>query len=436
MLLDILYFTVILVSLPYLFFKILTQEKYRIGLTRRLGFIDKRQNKKPCVWIHGSSVGEILTGRTLINKIESAFPDLDIVISSWTNTGLATAKKIFKGKHIFYFPIDISCVIKNVFRKIRPDCIILIELEIWPNFFIMSDQYNIPIALVNGRISEKSMKFYKKLCFVSGSFHKSIVRNKIYCARTETDALRFKQLAIPSENIKITGTMKYDNIIMNDDEDAKTRLQRLFRIKSDDAVLVGGSTHNGEEEVLINVFKALRNDIKNLRLVLAPRHIERTNDIVNLIEKMGFTAFRKTDLEINNSLILMDKSKECIIVVNTIGELSNIYSLADCVFVGRSLVPFGGQNMMEPAGLAKPIIFGPHIFNFEEESRLLLENDAARLVNDENDLLNTTRFLLSNPTLAREMGLRAQKVVLRNRGATDRNLEILKKYFKSDANLN
>ncbi|MGR3319407.1 MAG: 3-deoxy-D-manno-octulosonic acid transferase, partial [Candidatus Anammoxibacter sp.] len=346
------------------------------------------------------------------------------------------AKKNFKGKYAFYFPIDISFAIKSVFRRIRPDYIILIELEIWPNFFIMTKNNNTPTILVNGRISEKSMMFYRKVCFLSRSFRKSLVSNKIYCARTEIDAFRFQQLSILPENIIITGTMKYDNIVLNGDEGVISKLLSLFHIGHNDVVLVGGSTHNGEEETLINVFKALKNEFKNLRLILVPRHIERTNDIVALIEKMGFSASRKTDLDTNDTLTLNDKLKDTIIVVNTIGELNDIYSIADCVFVGRSLVPFGGQNMMEPAGLAKPVIFGPHTYNFKEESKLLLENNSAKLVTNENELLDTIRFLLANPTEAKEMGLRARKVVLDNQGATERNMEILRKYFTSDANLN
>ncbi|MGR3178831.1 MAG: 3-deoxy-D-manno-octulosonic acid transferase, partial [Candidatus Anammoxibacter sp.] len=401
MLLDLLYFIGILLSLPYLAFKVISEGKYRVGFFQRLGFVDKRIGKRPCVWIHGSSVGEILTGRTLINKIESEFPNLDIVISSWTNTGLATAKKNFKGKYVFYFPIDISFAIKSVYRKIRPDYIILIELEIWPNFFIMTKNNNTPTILVNGRISEKSMTFYRRLSYFSKSFRKSLVSNKTYCARTEVDAFRFQQLSILPENIKITGTMKYDNIVLNGDEKATAKLLSLFHIGVNDVVLVGGSTHNGEEEALINVFTALKNEFANLRLILVPRHIERANDIVTLIEKMGFSASKKTDLDTNESLTSNDELKESIIVVNTIGELSNIYAIADCVFVGRSLVPLGGQNMMEPAGLAKPVIFGPHTYNFKEESKLLLENDSAKLVTSEKELLDTIRLLLANPTEAK-----------------------------------
>ncbi len=435
MFLDIIYIPLILLSSPYIVFTLLTKKKFRVGLKQRLGFIKKRDGNKPCIWIHGSSVGEIMTGRTLIKGIENDFPCFDIVVSSWTNTGVETAKKNFKDKLIFFFPLDVGLVINRVFKKIRPTYMIFIELEIWPNFFIMTEKQKVPAVLVNGRISEKSVRFYRRLGLFSKSFYDSIVHNKIYLARTNTDADRFARLSIPPENIKVTGTMKYDNIKVNIDEFAKCELMDLFCISSSDIVLVGGSTHNGEEEMLINVFASLRKEIKDLRLILVPRHIERVNDVTALIEKMGFAAFKKSSLDMDKSSGKSNKSKDGIIVVDTIGELIDVYSLADCVFVGRSLVPMGGQNMMEPAGLAKPVIFGPHTFNFEEESKLLLENDAAKLVNNQEELLHMTRYLLLNPILSKDMGLRAQKIVSKNRGATDINLAIIKKYFKSEVNL-
>lgn len=423
--LDVIYVTAIFFSLPYLLLKIFTNKKYRTGLLQRLGFINKREIKKPCLWIHGSSVGEILTCKTLIEAIEGYFQDIDIVVSTCTNTGFSTAIKNFSKKYVFYFPLDISWIAKRVLKKIRPDCVILIELEIWPNFFITAFKKKIPILLVNGRISERSVRFYRKLCFFSKIFHKSLINN-IYCARTETDASRFRQLGIPQENIPITGTMKYDNIVTEDNKDVTEYLKNLFQINSNDTVIVGGSTHKGEEEILIKVFKDLKKENHGLRLIIVPRHIERTPEIISLIENMGFLAFRKTSLESKVKDKPNEKLKEGIIVIDTIGDLINIYGIADCVFVGKSLVPYGGQNIMEPAGLAKPIIFGPHTFNFMEETNLLLKNDAARLVKDEKELLSTIRYLLKNPVEAGAIGTRAQKIVIESKGATNRNMEILK----------
>lgn len=429
MLIDIIYFTIILLSLPYILFKVITNKRYRTGFVQRLGFIDKRVTDKPCIWVHGSSVGEVLTSRTLINKIEKTFPKFDVVVSAWTDTGVETAKKKFKDKYSFYFPIDFSFIVKRFFKKIKPDYIILIELEIWPNFFITATKCNIPIIVVNGRISDKSVRFYRKLSFFSKDFRNSLIDNKVYCARTESDASRFKQLDVSPENINVTGTMKYDNIDTIGNDEQKAYLQNLFGINNDDLVIVGGSTRDGEEEILINVFSVLQKEVCNLRLIIVPRHIDRTNNIIALIKKSGSHAVRKTDLKTKESESLKDNTANTIIVIDTIGELIDIYALADCVFVGGSLSPYGGQNVMEPAGLAKPVVFGPHMFNFEEEAKLLLKNDAAKSVNNESELLDAIRSLLTNPMLAGDMGTRAQNVVVNNKGATGRNLEILKKFF-------
>lgn len=429
MILDAIYIFIIILSLPFLLYKVITNERYRTGFAQRFGFyLHKRASKKKCVWMHGSSVGEILTGRDFINKIVNVYTNIDIVISAWTNTGKDIAEKSFTEKYVFFFPIDISFIIKSVFKKIKPDYVVLIELEVWPNFFILTSKLNIPIILINGRISDKSVKIYRKLSYFSKAFRESLNDNKIYCARTEDDAKRFLELGILEKNISVTGTMKYDNIATTVDETEIQQLKKLLLINITDTIFVAGSTRNGEEEVLLKAFKSLQNDFKALRLIIVPRHVERTNEIVTLINKNGFTALRKSCLPKEN-IQLDNNIHNKIIIVDTTGELFNIYSLADYVFVGGSLFPFGGQNFMEPAGLAKPIIVGQYNYNFSEEIKLLENNKAIKIINNKNNLANSFKSLLSNPDSAKEMGKRAQKVVLENKGATDRNINILKNFF-------
>ena len=222
--------------------------------------------------------------------------------------------------------------------------------------------------------------------------------------------------------------MKYDNIPTHIDENISRELADLFRIKDKDLVLIGGSTHDGEEEILIRVFKRLNETCPNLRLIIAPRHIERTGDVSRLIEKMGFIPVLKTQLE--GSDYNWQNTKKEIILIDTVGDLGKIYSLANYVFVGKSLVPSGGQNMMEPAGLGKPVVFGPHTFNFKEEAGLLLKNSAAKMVGTEDELFKTIEFFINNPDAAKEMGLKAQKAVNEKRGATGKNMEIIGKILR------
>jgi 3-deoxy-D-manno-octulosonic-acid transferase len=432
---DSIYLTASVIGAPYMLFKMLTSERHRSGLCQRFGIVSERTSRKPGIWIHGASVGEIITAKSIIKKIDQEFPEWETFISTSTNTGYSVAKQNFSNKPIFYFPVDLSWITKKVLHRIRPSCIILIELEIWPNFLVSVYEKNIPLIIVNGRISDKSFTAYRIISRISETFHKSLTNKmNIYCARTELDAQRFRSLGISSEHVFVTGTMKYDNIPTHIDEYSKNKLVDLFHIKDCDLVLIGGSTHEGEEEILLRVFKRLCKTYPDLRLILAPRHIERIKDVSRLIEKAGYTPLLKTEIE-DTDYKWQDINKK-VILIDTMGELGKIYSLSSFVFVGKSLVPFGGQNMMEPAGLGKPVIFGPHVFNFKEEADLLLRNEAARMVETEDELCGTIELFIKNPEAAKEMGLRAQEVINKKRGATERNMDIIRKILENKSKSN
>jgi 3-deoxy-D-manno-octulosonic-acid transferase len=426
---DSIYLTASVLGAPYMLFKMLTSERHRSGLYQRFGIVSERTSKKPGIWIHGASVGEVITAKSIVEKIDREFPEWETFISTTTNTGYSVAKQNFSGKPVFYFPVDLSWITRKVLRRIRPSCIILIELEIWPNFLVSVYEENIPLIIVNGRISNKSFKAYRIISRISGAFYNSLT-NKMntYCARTELDAQRFRDLGISSEQVFVTGTMKYDNIPTHINENSKNELADLFRIKDNDLVLIGGSTHEGEEEILLRIFERLSKTYPNLRLIIAPRHIERIKDVSRLIEKMGFFPLLKTEIEESN--YKWQNAKKEIILIDTVGDLGKIYSLSSFVFVGKSLVPSGGQNMMEPAGLGKPVIFGPHTFNFKEEVDLLLRNEAAKMIETEDELCEAIEFFIKNPEAAKEMGLRAQGVVSEKRGATEKNMDIIREILK------
>jgi len=280
--------------------------------------------------------------------------------------------------------------------------------------------------LLNARISERSLKWYRVLRKISKEFFAGLTKKEnVFCARTEIDASRLMNLGVPESQVGITGNMKYDNVVTDIAEDTKKQLMFLFGIDKGEKVIVCGSTHEGEEGVILRIFQRIREKIQNVRLILVPRHIERVNEIVKLIESLRFRCVRKTFLDEGEKI--SEPKAETVILVDTMGDLQITYSIADCVFVGKSLVPQGGQNMMEPAGLAKPVIVGPHTFNFREEVQLLKEADAIEIVQDESALLNAMMYILECPDVAREMGKRAQLVVINQRGATDRNVEALRK---------
>lgn len=364
--------------------------------------------------------------KSLVKSIGKEFNYLNIIVSTNTNTGLSVAERYFDSRNIFYFPLDLSWIAEKALGTIQPCCIILIELEIWPNFLIVAAKRRIPVILLNARISERSLKWYRAASKLSKGFFESLTsKENVFCARTGTDATRLMNLGISRTQVLITGNMKFDNILTDVPEDVKKRLSDLFEINKDDIVIVCGSTHEGEEVILLKIFRQVKEKLKQVRLVLAPRHIERTPDLSKLIESAGLRWIRKTSLDGGNKI--GEQKYETIILVDTVGELLTTYSIADCVFVGKSLVPQGGQNMLEPAGLAKPIIVGPHTFNFHEEVQLLKEADAIEIIQDESALLNKMMYLLEHPDKAREMGKRAQSVVIKQKGATDRNVKVLKK---------
>ncbi len=425
---DSFYITATLLGTPYILAKMFTSERFRSGLSQRLGRLPAREGDRPCFWVHAASVGEVNTVAALIKDMEEEFPGWDIIISTSTNTGFSIAKKRFGNKPVIYYPLDFSWVDRKALSLLRPSCIVLVELEIWPNFLVETCERKIPLVLVNGRMSERSQKFFKAMGFLSRAFSEGLsAPGNVYCVRTQADASRFLKLGIPEDRVIITGNMKYDNLPVDVSEGIKDSLRSSFRIGPEDKVLVGGSTHPGEEEILLRTFKTLKATLPGLRLILVPRHIERAKEVEGLIKALGFSSVRKSMLD--RAGTFNSEPAETVVLVDTIGDLNNIYSLADCVFIGKSLRGRGGQNVMEPAALARPIVFGPNMTNFEEEMYLLLRADAAKMVRNEQDLLGTVKDILKNRQKAKEMGRRARETVLKQRGATSRNLEALKKNF-------
>ncbi len=428
---DSFYLSAATLGAPYIVAKLCTSERFRSGLMQKLGWLPERRGTARCFWIHGASVGEMLTARPLIKAIEEAFPDWEIILSTNTNTGLSIAKKYFSSKLSFYFPFDLSWIDRRAFNLLRPTCILLIELEIWPNFLVTAYEERVPVIVLNGRISNRSVKAFKALMRLSGAFREALhAEENFYCARSQADAQRFLDLGIAEDRVLVTGNIKYDGLPTEVSSEEKESLRKTFKLSPKELVLVGGSTHPGEEEILVRVFKFLKTELPQLRLILAPRHIERVPEIESTVAKSGLPHIRRTALGDES----IPFGGEGIIIVDTVGELQQLYSLANCVFVGKSLKGIGGQNVMEPAGLARPVLFGPHMENFSEEAHFLLESGGAKMVNNEDELRQNAKDILTNDQLAETMGHRVREVVLKNKGATSRNLEVLERLLKGEKN--
>jgi len=436
---DSFYLSAATLGAPYIVVKLFVSERFRSGLMQKLGWLPERRGSAPCFWVHAASVGEMLASRPLVKALDETFPDWEVILSTNTNTGLSVARKDFGDKLSFYFPFDLSWLDRKALTLLRPACILLIELEIWPNFLVAAHERRIPVIVVNGRISAKSVRAFKTIMRLSGAFREALnARENFYCARSQADASRFLELGIAEERVLVTGNVKYDSLPIEVPLERKERLRQIFKLRPEDLVLVGGSTHPGEEEILLRVFKTLKTELPALRLILVPRHIERAPEIEEKVLALGLPCVRRSRLAVSEANLLegqvIPPEREGIIVVDTVGELQHIYSLAHCVFVGKSLKGIGGQNVMEPAGLARPILFGPHMENFSEEANLLLESGGARKVGDEGELLEAVRDVLTHSQPAEAMGQRAREVVLKNRGATLRSLEVLERLLKGDKN--
>lgn len=410
---DLISIIFILCYLPFF----LLRKKYHRGLLMRFGIfarsaIDKVRDKK-IIWIHAVSVGETQSIATLIRNLKQEYPDFCIVVSTVTKTGNEIARKIIGSQDLaIYIPLDISIIVKKVIGIINPSLFIVVETELWPNLIINLNRKDIPVVLINGRISESSFRGYK----VVGLFFKKVLRSfSLLCMQTEEDARRIIELGADRQKVHVTGNMKFDV------QDSGFRVQDSeLGLRQDEQLFIAGSTHPGEEEIILRVYKELIKKHPYLRLLIAPRHIERAREIERLISKFGFTSQRISQLNLDSQLM------RPVLILDTIGQLKNLYKLAEIVFIGGSLVRHGGQNPLEPAIFFKPILFGPYMYNFSEIVQVFLSRKAAIMVKNEKQLKDSCLRFLEKPSLREELGKRAKGLLLENRGASLRNIELIK----------
>jgi 3-deoxy-D-manno-octulosonic-acid transferase len=417
---DIFYYLFLILGAPYIIYRMVTSGKYRSGIGEKLGFLQPRQTAAPGIWVHGVSVGEVLSARGLVQRLKKRFPSWEIVISTTTDTGQEVAHRNYPHQRVIYYPLDLSWAVRRALRRINPCLVILVELDFWPNFVRTSKARGASIAVVNGRISEESFRSYRRLWpFLKHAFSSV----DLFAVQGEAYARRFTDLGIPKEKIVVTGTMKYDTVVTEINEALHKKIMEVLRLSDEHMVLVAGSTHEGEEKEILSIYSRLLKEFPKLRLIIVPRHPERFEEASRIISESGFECLRKTQLEKRQSAGAL--TGEQVILVDTIGELIDIYGLADVAFVGGSLTPKGGHNMLEPAALAKPVLFGPYVFNFQDVASSLLEAQAAIQVEGPAQLENSLKELLRKPEKEKQMGQAGRKLVLQMQGATERTLDLL-----------
>jgi len=389
----------------------------RGSILERMGYVPRLAGKRPLVWIHGVSVGEVKAASGFVAQLQKLRPDLDLVISTTTPNGRLVAHQEYPDLPVVTYPLDLANFPGRALSRLRPQCVLLMELEIWPNFLQAARNRDIPVAVINGRISERTFKGYR---MARGLLPQLDLITK-YCVQDRAYEQRLHDLGVDPARVFVTGNMKYDSVDMGQHEEAAAEL-RPWLSPNGERVLVTGSTHDDEESAVLDAVLAIRkNSNMVVRTVLVPRHPERSSSICEVVQQKGFVPVRWTEVR-DHLRPLADNE---VLVVDTIGQLQRFYAACDVAFVGGSLVPHGGQNMLEPAALGRAVIFGPHTANFRRDVELLLAADAVIQVPDRPQFGVQLQALLSDEQMCQGYGERARQVITQNQGATARTLDLV-----------
>jgi 3-deoxy-D-manno-octulosonic-acid transferase len=391
---------------------------YLRDLPARFGTRARRPGTAPCVWVHGVSVGEVKAAARLVESIEARVPGVEVVVTATTDTGFRVAKERYPGRRVEFYPPDLSWIVRGALDRLRPDLVVLVESEVWPNFLASVAARGIPVALVNGRISERSAARFRRAGRVTRPLVASLAT---VCAQVEAYAERFRSMGVAPERLFVTGNLKLDNVPLAEERARSERFARLFGEAATSPLLVAGATHATEEREVGRIVRRLRDEGFPLRAVVAPRHPGRAAAAEADLRREGLAVVRRSALRPEGP----PPARETVVLLDTVGELESVYSLADMVFVGGSLLRHGGHNMMEPASLGKPVVVGPHTFNFRGEVDLLLAADGIVMVADGAGLHATLRRWLGAPEEAAAVGRRGREAILASKGATARTVEVL-----------
>lgn len=417
----------LLLYAPYLLLRSLIQERFRKKWIQRLGFPPRRSFKKP-IWVHASSVGEVLCSVPLLRRIKKEIPHCEIVLSTMTSTGNETAKTLIpEADQVFFFPVDHPFTIRKALQRMDPCLLLIAETELWPNVLRSCSRRKIPVVLFNGRISEKSFRGY---LFLKSFFKRYLESVSLFLMQTEEDRDRIIQIGAPPDKTKVVGNIKFDQAFPSPTGNTVVAIARSLNLQGNEPILIGGSTHSGEEEILVSIFKDLRKSIAGLILILAPRHLDRLEEVGKMLDKESLSWKRKTSMAANLTWPKEDSMKKPeVILLDTLGELMSLYSLGTLVFIGGSLVPVGGHNPLEPLFSKKCVLFGPHMFNFFDIARHLISEGGAIQVSGKEELSSQLKRLLLDEKVRNETGEKGYQFLQKHRGATERIFEKIKPFL-------
>lgn len=418
---------IVILIIPMFMVRSVREKGFVERIRQSLGFFPEhaldKVEKKDCIWVHAASVGEIVATSPLIKEFRKEFPKSPILVSVVTTSGYEMANRIIKDADaIIYFPLDLPWLAGHVLRRIRPRVFLPVETELWPNFLRTARKIHVPVMMVNGRISDKSVKQYKHL--------HSLLRNmigtvKLFAMQSPIDAEYIMRLGAPQELVTVTGNTKFDQTYTDVSPEEKQKIIEEMGLSKNDGIFLAGSTHRGEEEAVLQAFKAVRETHPHARLVIAPRELLRTTEVVHLCRKAGFSVTTRTKLQHEAP------QDEDIVILDTIGELGKVYSIGDVVFVGGSLVPHGGHNILEPAAHGKAVIVGSHMFNFKDTYALFKNRDACLTVKNGEELAKQVTRLFDEPEHRHRMEEETRAIVRENKGASRKSAILLHQMLES-----
>lgn len=444
---------------PYLLWQRWRYGKYRRGWWHKLtGLLPPRTSDRPCVWVHAVSVGEVLLLRPFLSQMQQHYPQWQTVLTVGTETGYDVARATFPQVEVFFAPLDFTWAIHNAFECIRPQLLLLVELELWPNWLREAERRRVPVAVINARLSERSFRGYRWLGRLFARYTRAV---RLWATQNTTYATRLQGLGVDPSRILVTGSMKFDGVATQQLPARTQELAKLFGLgvfsgtNQPELIWVAGSTQEPEEEIVLHIYQRLRTRFRQLRLILVPRHRERFDAVAELITRRGWSVLRRSHLASlgadksgqgncvqtlpssspatlgNGSM--QNTSDPPVILVDTLGELAYVWGLADVAFVGGSFGDRGGQNMLEPAALGVPVIFGPNVWNFQEIADQLCRHDAALQVHSPQELEEALVTLLNDPLRRVQLGQRARQFVLAQQGAVSRTLTALQPWLAAPA---
>lgn len=417
---DLIYLTLLLALAPIILYRVLRHGRYRRGLREKLlGQLSRPDGIRPLVWFHAVSVGEIIQLQKVVEQFRHDTQDgFEILITTSTDSGFDLACSRFHDCTVTWFPLDFSWAVSRALRRVQPDLVVLMELELWPAFLAACSSREIPVAIVNARLSERSSDRYQ---LIRRWMNPVLSRLALVAAQSPAAAARLHSLGVRKEVLHVTGSIKFDGVQSDRRNPATIRLRTLLAIPEHAQVLVCGSTQDPEELLGLRIWRQLRQEVPDLHLILVPRHRERFEQVARLVQDSGLPLLRRSapDTEAGTA------DAGTVRLLDTIGELGACWGLADIAFVGGSFGSRGGQNMIEPAAYGAAVMFGPQTRNFRDVVRILQEADACRELVDESDFRTAVQELLRDSSRREQLGRNAAAVVNSQQGAVSRTSAML-----------